>query len=192
MGAVDAARGGAAWGASGANPLTRQLASAARGKAGTEGKSSFELYREGRTTPAIMLTIGLVLAGRRWRSLLDERLRPANQTAARMETLAAILNSPPLSPQVDIAKRLRIEGPTLTRMIDALEKDGLVERIPDPADRRTKQLRVTEAGEEALERMFEISDEMRGRLLDGLDEDEVAEINRFLRKLIGRLDAGLS
>lgn len=139
-----------------------------------------------------MLTIGLVLAGRRWRSLLDERLRPTNQTSARMETLAAIMNSPPLSPQVDIARRLRIEGPTLTRMIDALEKDGLVERVPDPSDRRTKQLRVTEAGEDALEEMFAIADDMRVRLLDGLDEDEVAEINRFLRMLIGRLDAGLS
>jgi MarR family transcriptional regulator for hemolysin len=168
------------------------LAAAARDKAGIDEKSSFELYREGRTTPAIMLTIGLVLAGRRWRALLDERLRPTGQTSARMETLAAILNSPPLSPQVDIARRLRIEGPTLTRMIDALEKDGLVERIPDPADRRTKQLRVTEQGEAALEGMFAIADEMRGRLLDGLDEDDTAEINRFLRMLINRLDAGLS
>lgn len=172
--------------------LARQIASAARTNAEQDHKTTFELYREGRTTPAIMLTIGLVLVGRRWRSLLDERLRPAGQTSARMETMAAILNSPPLSPQVDIAKRLKIEGPTLTRMIDALEKDGLVERLPDPSDRRTKQLRVTEAGEQALESVFAIADDMRDSLLDGFSDDEVEQLNRFLRKLIGRLDAGLS
>lgn len=157
-----------------------------------QGKTTFEIYREGRTTPAITLTIGLVLAGRRWRSLLDERLRPTGQSAARMETLAAILNSPPLSPQVDIARRLRIEGPTLTRMLDALEKDGLVERVPDPADRRTKQLRVTESGEAILGEIFDIADEMRGRLLEGFSEEEITQVNSFLGKLIGRLDAGLS
>lgn len=176
----------------GRRELTSQIASAACGKAGNTDKTSFELYREGRTTSAIMLTIGLVLAGRRWRSLLDERLRPTNQSSARMETMAAILNSPPLSPQVDIAKRLRIEGPTLTRMIDALEQDGLVERVPDPADRRTKQLRVTQGGEAVLEELFAIADEMRERLLDGFSEDEIEQMNRVLRKLIGRLDAGLS
>ena len=47
-----------------------------------------------------------------------------------MEALAAIINSPSLSAQVDIAKRLRIEGPTMTRMLDTLEADGLVERLP--------------------------------------------------------------
>ena len=171
--------------------MARQTASSARRKADAPAKSSLELYREGRAPPAIMLTIGLVLAGRRWRSLLDERLRPTGQTSARMETLSAILNSPPLSPQVDIARRLRIEGPTLTRMIDALEKDRLVERVPDPADRRTRQLRVTEEGEAVLEEIFDIADEMRERLLEGFDESEIEEVNRVVRKLIGRLDAGL-
>ena len=160
-------------------------------KAGKRGKTSFELYREGRTTPAIMLTIGLVLAGRRWRALLDERLRPAGQSSARMETLAAIMNSPPLSPQVDIARRLKIEGPTLTRMLDALEKDGLVERLPDPGDRRTKLLRVTRAGEAVLEQIFSIADDLRAQLLEGFDGAQVAETNAILAELIRRLDGGL-
>ncbi len=100
--------------------------------------SSFEIYRSGRTTPAIRLTVQMVLAARRWRSLLDERLRLAGQSSARMEALAAIINSPWPSAQVDIAKRLRIEGPTMTRMLDPLEADGLVVRLPDPTDRRSK------------------------------------------------------
>lgn len=154
-------------------------------------ESNFEIYRRGGTTRDIRLTINLVLVARRWRALLDERLRLIGQSSARMEALAAIMNSPKLSAQVDIAKRLRIEGPTMTRMLDTLEADGLVERLPDPSDRRTKQLRLTEQGERALADIFAIADELRHRLLDGLPADKIEELNAFLGLLTDRLDAGL-
>jgi MarR family transcriptional regulator for hemolysin len=155
------------------------------------GKSSFEIYSEGGSTPQIRLTILLVIVARRWRSLLDERLRCIGQSAARMEALAAIINSPWPSAQVDIAKRLRIEGPTMTRMLDSLEADGLVERLPDPHDRRTKQLRLTPQGEAALEEIFTITDTLRERLLEGVPAEMMDELNGFLGMLTERLDAGL-
>src|SRR6187399_3421832 len=134
----------------------------------SDRKSNFATYREGGTTRDIRVTVNLVLVARRWRSLLDERLRAVGQSSARMEALAAIFNSPSLSAQVDIAKRLRIEGPTMTRMLDTLEADGLVERLPDPTDRRTKQLRLTPTGEKVLEEIFAIADDLRDRLLAGV------------------------
>ena len=154
-------------------------------------KSNFEIYRQGGTTREIRVTVNLVLVARRWRSLLDERLRAIGQSSARMEALAAIMNSPWPSAQVDIAKRLRIEGPTMTRMLDTLEADGLVERVPDPSDRRSKQLRLTPAGEAVLEQIFAIADEQRDRLLEGVEHETMEELNRFLVRLIGRLDEGL-
>lgn len=154
-------------------------------------ESNFEIYRRGGTTRDIRLTINLVIVARRWRSLLDDRLRAIGQSSARMEALGAIMNSPALSAQVDIAKRLRIEGPTMTRMLDTLEADGLVERLSDPGDRRTKQLRLTEQGEKVLENIFAIADELRDRLLDGVSADKVEELNTFLVLLTERLDNGL-
>lgn len=156
-----------------------------------DAKSSFELYRAGETTPEILLTISLVHIARRWRALLDENLRPINQSAARMEAMAAIINSPELSPQVDIAKRLRIEGPTLTRMLDSLEADGLVQRLPDPADKRTKQLKLTPQGEDALQQIFGIVDDLRARLLGGFGDDHIARMNEFCWELVRRLDGRL-
>jgi len=154
-------------------------------------RSNFAIYREGGTTRDIRVTVNLVLVARRWRSLLDERLRLIGQSSARMEALAAIINSPSLSAQVDIAKRLRIEGPTMTRMLDTLEADGLVERLPDPGDRRTKQLRLTPAGEAVLEEIFGIADELRDRLIDGVEPERLDELNELLVMLTERLDAGL-
>ena len=68
-----------------------------------DAKSSFDIYREGGTTRPIRLTVLLVIVARRWRSLLDERLRQIGQSAARMEALAAIINSPWPSAQVAIS-----------------------------------------------------------------------------------------
>ena len=155
------------------------------------GRNSFELYRAGSSNPEIRLTIALVLAGRRWRSALDEKFRPLNQSSARMEALAAIVNSPPLSAQVDIAKRLRIEGPTLTRMLDSLEADGLVQRLPDPSDRRTKQLKVTPAGEAALKEMFDIADDLRMRLFEGYTDEQIDMLNELCWGMVMKLDEGL-
>lgn len=153
--------------------------------------SRFPNYREGDSTSEIRFTIYMVLAARRWRGLLDEHLRRINQSSARMEALAAIMNTPEPKAQVNIARRLRIEGPTLTRMLDTLEKDELVERLPDPRDRRTKQLRLTPKGEVALEEILTIADELRARLLHGYSEEKIELYNEFFEDMLDRLDHGL-
>jgi MarR family transcriptional regulator for hemolysin len=164
----------------------------AKGKRPTRGsRRALDRYRSGTWTPEIDFTIRVVLAARRWRALVDERLRGIDQSSARMEALGTILNSPKLSAQVDVARRLRIEGPTLTRMLDSLERDGLVERMPDPNDRRTKLLQITPQGEEVLEKIFEITDVLRARLLAGVSSEMIALLNGFLGEMIERLDEGL-
>jgi len=153
--------------------------------------SEFTTWRAGGSTPEIELTIALVLVARRWRALLDERLRLIDQSAARMEALSAIMNSPGPNAQIDIAKRLRIEGPTMTRMVDALSSDALVERRQAPHDRRTNFLTVTEKGEQALQSIFATVEPLRARLLDGLSPEQVGQLTDVLRTLLARLDEGL-
>lgn len=156
-----------------------------------ETKSSFEVYREGGSTLEIRFTMQLVLVARRWRALLDERLRPIDQSSARMEAMSAIMNAPSPSSQIDIAKRLRIEGPTMTRMIDALSRDGLVQRKQAPTDRRTKYLNLTPKGYEALEDIFDLVEMLRTRLLSSLSEEQVEELNRIFSDMLRKLDEGL-
>lgn len=145
----------------------------------------------GADTIDLDLTIALVLVARRWRSLIDERLRPMQQSSARMEALGAIMNSQTGEAQVDIAGRLRIEGPTMTRMIDSLSRDGLVERQPSADDRRIKNIQVTEAGAEALEAIMQVVNAMRTQLLAGMSEQEKGELTDQLSRMLARLDAGL-
>lgn len=160
-------------------------------KTGGTEKSSFQTYREGGTSRQIHFTVQLVLVARRWRALLDEQLRPIEQSSARMEAMSAIMNSHGPKSQIDIAKRLRIEGPTMTRMVDALSRDDLVERKQAPTDRRTKYLNLTDDGFGKLEEIFDLVDVLRGRLLSALSDDQIDEINEIFGDMLEKLDDGL-
>jgi MarR family transcriptional regulator for hemolysin len=141
--------------------------------------------------PPLRLTIDLVLAARRWRALLDERLRPLGQSAARMEAMTVIARAPPDSAQIEIARRIGIEGATFTRMVDALEADSLVERRPHPTDRRTKHIGLTATGQSVLAELLALAAGLRERLLTGVAPDDVDATNLFLEGLLARMEDDL-
>jgi MarR family transcriptional regulator, transcriptional regulator for hemolysin len=70
--------------------------------------------------------------------------------------------------QRELARHMRIEPPTLVRHLDKLEEQGLVERQPDPNDRRVVRVVVTTAGHRRLEQLHAVvhalDDELRGIL----------------------------
>lgn len=148
--------------------------------------------RETYPYPELSLTIRIVMAGRRWRSLIDEHLRSQGHSASRMEAMASIAYAPAATTQIQVAKRIGIEGPTLTRTLDLLEADGLVERLPDPNDRRNKHMKLTQAGLEALAEMFQITRRLRLKLLEGVPQSDIEATDRFLSQLVDRVEAGLA
>lgn len=155
---------------------------------GTAAPSTFERYRAGELPADIALMVKLVTTVRGFRARLDERLRQVGQSVSRMETLGAIMNMPGPCSQSAIARRLRVEGATVTRMVDVLSREGLVERLPDPTDRRVNLLSITPAGEEMLRQIFAIYDDMRDELLGDLATADRAELHRLLDLLLARVD----
>ena len=57
--------------------------------------------------------------------------------------------------QADLARSLRRSAPWTTRLVDQLERDGLVNRTPHPSDRRVNMLTLTPSGAEVLEGFIE-------------------------------------
>lgn len=153
-----------------------------------DSRNSFSNYRDGGPEPDIALMIKLVAVVRGFRTKMDERLRRIGQSVSRMETLAAIMNLPDPKSQSDVARRLRVEGATVTRMIDILSKEGLVERHPHPDDRRINLVAITPAGETALEEIFGIYDGLRDHVLADLSGDDRAQMHRMLDGVIARID----
>ena len=83
----------------------------------------------------------------------------------------------------DISDVLGLHKSTTSRNLTTLEDLGLIERIPDPVDARARQVRLTSAGAEALERSVSGRRErLRARLADWESQD-VSDLARLLRQL---------
>jgi MarR family transcriptional regulator for hemolysin len=85
--------------------------------------------------------------------------------------------------QQDLAHAVGIEGPTLTRHVDALERDGLVVRRRDTGDRRAVRVELTPAGERLHNELLKAVIAFNRRLRRGLDDDDVARLHDLLDRL---------
>ncbi|SDT42725.1 MarR family winged helix-turn-helix transcriptional regulator [Jiangella sp. DSM 45060] len=102
------------------------------------------------------------------------------------QVLAVAVREEPRT-QSALAQRLGIDKTVLTYLLDALTEAGLVERQPDPADRRSRRVVATERGREYLaeaDRRVRLTEE---HVLAGLDDAD----RTALRELLGRLAARL-
>lgn len=87
-----------------------------------------------------------------------------------------------LSPGQLVQETLVTSG-TMTNRVDRLVRKGLVERLPDPADRRGVQVSLTDSGRVAVDGALDALLEAEQRLLVALAPDETASIISALRKL---------
>jgi DNA-binding MarR family transcriptional regulator/GNAT superfamily N-acetyltransferase len=78
----------------------------------------------------------------------------------------------------DLRARLGLDSGYLSRLIGSLERDGLVERRPNPADGRTKRLSLTRSGRSELDELNRISDELAASALAPLTADQRARLLR--------------
>jgi DNA-binding MarR family transcriptional regulator len=73
------------------------------------------------------------------------------------DVLAALRDAPERSlRQVELAERVLLSNSGLSRLVDRIERDGLVERTSCPTDRRSFHVRLTDDGAEMLERMWPV------------------------------------
>ncbi|MBX7265883.1 winged helix-turn-helix transcriptional regulator [Micromonospora sp. Llam7] len=84
-------------------------------------------------------------------------------------------------PARDLAEQLRCDRSNVTGLVDKLERAGLVERRPDPADRRQKTLVVTETGRRMRDRVHRVLSD--SRLLASLDTEELARLRDLVWKV---------
>jgi MarR family transcriptional regulator for hemolysin len=131
----------------------------------------------------------IVVAGRRWRKLANERIRPTGHTMARWETLFLVAFSDHALTQGELARLLNVEGPTLVRMLDVLQREGLIERRQSEIDRRVTTNAITTEGRRAIDEIMGVTNALRAEVLQGLDPLELATCLKVLDQIIERIDA---
>lgn len=83
----------------------------------------------------------------------------------------------------EISQILQVTPPTVTQIINILEKDGLVERTVDPDDRRAVKIRLTPAGIKVTEEARKLFFETFTGLIDYLGEEESEQLTNLLAKV---------
>ncbi|MBO0840673.1 MAG: MarR family transcriptional regulator [Sciscionella sp.] len=113
-------------------------------------------------------------------SAVDGALKPHGLTFARYEALVLLYFSRRGSlPMRVMGQRLQLHPTSVTNIVDRLEADGLVKRVPHPSDRRTTLVEITEKGlrrrEIATTAVTDIDFGMRG-----LTDDQLAQLTELL------------
>ncbi|NHN84416.1 MarR family transcriptional regulator [Acetobacter musti] len=110
-----------------------------------------------------------------WRRDIDHDLRRFNLTDATWRPLYYLRSLPQPVRQTDLARALSVEGPSLVRVLDVLEKQGLVSRDVDPDDRRSKLITLTSSGAAMANHVLQAADKVGSRLLEGVSDGTLRE-----------------
>jgi MarR family 2-MHQ and catechol resistance regulon transcriptional repressor len=86
-------------------------------------------------------------------------------------------------PQSEIAQSMRVSGANVTQLIDALEREGWVERLINPADKRVTFAQLTPDGEERCSRLLPAMIEFMEGSMSGLTIEELSLLEGLLAKL---------
>ena len=120
------------------------------------------------------------LIERRVRSRLRARFAT---TLPRFDLMAQLERHAEGLKMSELSRLLMVTGGNVTAIVDQLEKEGLVERLEEPADRRAFCIRLTRAGEKSFAEMARAHEEWVVELLAGMSRRDQDELLKLLAKL---------
>ena len=126
----------------------------------------------------------VVRVTRRWRKMLDERLKDLGVTQARWSTMVYLEKGGEGLTQRELASLMAIENPTLVRLLDSLEQQNLIERRPCPNDRRARRLHLTNAGRAFMDDLSERAEVLREEMLEGISDKEIECTVKVFHKIL--------
>lgn len=126
-------------------------------------------------------TFGFRLAhvARRLRQAVDDELRAYGLTDATWRPLAYVGRLGEGVRQRELAEALGIQGPSLVRLLDTLERRGLIERREEEDDRRARGIYLTHSGRKLQRRILRISDSIQERVLGSAHPDDLEACMRL-------------
>ena len=130
----------------------------------------------------------LAQLSRAWRAELDRRLADLGLSQARWLVLLYLARYEQEPTQRERARSVGVEGPTLARLLDALERQGLVSRREVPEDRRAKKISLMPEARPLIQRIEAISAQLRAELFDGLDPEDVRRCQQVHAKILKNLE----
>jgi DNA-binding MarR family transcriptional regulator len=127
------------------------------------------------TDSAAKLRMAIVRTARRLRQ--EAASETSGLTPTSVAALATIERHGPLTPS-EIAEIEKVKRPTITRTLGCLEREGLIDRAPDPSDGRSALVSLNAAGRDRLKRLRGRKNAYLARRMRGLSAEEVETLER--------------
>ena len=137
------------------------------------------------------IAVNLMDVARMLRTYADQRARQFGISRAQWVVLMRLDRSEGLK-QSELAEILDLTPISLTRLLDRLAENGLIERRDDPNDRRANRLYLTPAARPLLERLTKLGEEMMDAVLGGLDGKANDRLLRDLTQMKDNLRAAIA
>jgi len=114
---------------------------------------------------------------------MEDRVMQAEGVSLAQSMFLEVIQQTPQARWSDIAVALDYSPRTITEAIDALERDGLVKRTPDPTDRRAKILMMTPKGTRQLKKAVRARDRVRAECFGVLGDNERKRLFEMLERM---------
>ena len=125
-------------------------------------------------------------AARLFARAIDQRLKEIGVSSGQLPVFFALADGHSLT-QKELALRASIEQPTMAATLSRMERDGLIERRPDPADRRSSLISLSATARDKARLVMQAVDETNAAALEALSEDERAALLDSLGKIVAAL-----
>jgi DNA-binding MarR family transcriptional regulator len=135
--------------------------------------------------------IGLLLAQvcRAHRNLAEAEFNKLGLHAGQEQVLLGLMDQEGVG-QSDLVTHLCVEPPTVTKMLQRMEKTGLVERRQDEQDGRASRVYATSQGKALQEPILKVWDDLEKQLLAGMTITEQMLLRRLLMQAFANLTSG--
>jgi MarR family transcriptional regulator for hemolysin len=120
--------------------------------------------------------------------VFDRLMRARGMTLPRARLMLHLAKHQTVN-QTELAAVLELEHPTLVRLLDGLERQGLIRRSAVPGDRRAKQVMLTAEAMPQLREVEQVVATLRAALLDGIGATELAVTSAVLDRILRNVEA---
>jgi DNA-binding MarR family transcriptional regulator len=128
----------------------------------------------------------LARASGRYRASMEEQLKGTGLDMARWRVLMT-LHEDRVSSVSRIAEHSSAKLPTMTKIVQRMEADGLIARRPQAGNEKISEVVLTDSGEQAGDEAWKAANHLYARAFSGMGEDEIATLNRLLERLADNL-----
>ncbi len=130
----------------------------------------------------------VTLTARAFMRVAEALLRPLGLGVAHLPVMVCLAEAEPLT-QTEIAQRIHVEQPTAAALLQRMSKAGLIEKSPDPDDRRATRISLSAHAREVFPRALELLASCNDAATVDLSAAEIDVLHSLLRRVLANLTA---